>query len=65
MNLININKLLCKKCGICVNSCPVSILLQGDDGFPYVPAVNEKRCLLCGHCEISCAASALKHKFSS
>jgi len=61
MNLLTIDTAECKKCGICVEICPVSVISLSDDGYPFIPEDNEERCVLCGHCEAICTTSALKH----
>ena len=62
MNLITINTTTCNKCGICVKSCPISLIsMSEENGFPFVKAENESRCISCGHCEAVCSESALKH----
>jgi nitroreductase/NAD-dependent dihydropyrimidine dehydrogenase PreA subunit len=61
MNLLTINKENCSGCGVCVQSCPVSVIAQGEAKFPFVPDANEERCVFCGHCEAICPNDALKH----
>ena len=49
------------ECGNCARHCPVGAIEMvpsdpNDDESPYVPAVNEARCIGCGACEYLCPA---------
>ena len=49
------------ECGNCANHCPVGAIEMvpsdpDDEESPYVPAVNESRCIGCGACEYLCPA---------
>jgi len=49
------------ECGNCARHCPVGAIEMvpsnpDDDESPYVPAVNENRCIGCGACEYLCPA---------
>ncbi len=49
------------ECGNCARHCPVGAIEMvpsnpDDDESPYVPAVNEARCIGCGACEYLCPA---------
>lgn len=49
------------ECGNCASRCPVGAIEMvpsdpNDDESPYVPAVNEARCIGCGACEYLCPA---------
>lgn len=61
MSLIDVSNELCIRCGVCVETCPISIISQGKDGLPFVAESKEQRCVLCGHCEAICSTSALKN----
>lgn len=61
MALLTINHTTCTSCGICVQTCPVSIITLGEDKFPFVQDGSDKRCVLCGHCVSVCPESALTH----
>ena len=49
------------ECGNCARHCPVGAIEMvpsnpNDEESPYVPAVNEERCIGCGACENLCPA---------
>ena len=49
------------ECGNCARHCPVGAIEMvpsdpNDEESPYVPAVNENRCIGCGACEYLCPA---------
>ena len=49
------------ECGNCARHCPVGAIEMvpsnpDDEESPYVPAVNESRCIGCGACEYLCPA---------
>ena len=49
------------ECGNCARHCPVGAIEMvpsdpEDEASPYVPAVNENRCIGCGACEYLCPA---------
>ena len=49
------------ECGNCARHCPVGAIEMvpsdpDDEASPYVPAVNENRCIGCGACENLCPA---------
>lgn len=58
MNKITVNKARCKRCGICVEFCPVKVYDKEIDGAP-VPARIEK-CTGCMLCELRCPDFAIK-----
>jgi len=43
---------LCKRCGICVDLCPASVLDWDDDGRPYLR--DREGCITCLDCELRC-----------
>lgn len=45
----------CVKCGICIDSCPVSAIIEGDEKFVITSA-----CLDCGKCAKVCPLEAIK-----
>ena len=49
------------ECGNCAHHCPVGAIEMvpsdpDDESSPYVPAINESRCIGCGACEYLCPA---------
>lgn len=58
MKSITIDSRLCKKCGICVEFCPVKTYIRQNDGMP-LPKHQEK-CTGCKFCEYWCPEFAIK-----
>lgn len=50
----------CKRCGICVEFCPKSVLARDDTGLPVVK--NPDACIGCRLCEIRCPDFAIEVK---
>jgi 2-oxoglutarate ferredoxin oxidoreductase subunit delta len=46
----------CKRCGVCMSSCPVKALEKDREGYPVV---DNSRCTSCGTCEIMCPDFAI------
>lgn len=59
--MLSINRTICQQCGICVETCPLSIISLDEDGFPTTTKESESNCVQCGHCEAICTTGALKH----
>ena len=57
---IKVYKDWCKRCGICVEFCPKSVLVQDESGLPIVK--NPDECIGCGLCEIRCPDFAIEVK---
>ena len=57
MELITVDKELCRRDGICMAACPVGCIIADAEGYP-VP-VNEANCMGCGHCVAICPHGAL------
>lgn len=57
--MLNLNRELCNKDGICVAECPRRILLLGEDGFPTTIPGAEMLCAQCGHCVAVCPTAAM------
>ncbi|AGK98702.1 nitroreductase family protein [Clostridium pasteurianum] len=56
MNLINVDKEKCIKCGICVKECPVQVLKIGENG---PEDICPEKCIACGHCVAVCPREAM------
>ncbi len=54
---IEIDRRLCKRCGICVQFCPRKVFELGEDLFPKV--VNLEACNRCKLCELHCPDFAI------
>jgi len=60
MSLISINADLCTSCGICAQSCPVSVIDQKEQ--KKVPTtIHEHLCYSCGQCVAVCPSGAITH----
>ena len=61
MDLLQVDKSKCLKCGICVESCPSCILSMGEEG----PKCDfDRGCMACGHCVAVCPVGALENKYT-
>lgn len=58
MHNIIINKTRCKRCGICIEFCPVNLYDREIDGAP-IPSRQDK-CTGCKQCELRCPELAIK-----
>lgn len=56
------NRTLCKKDGLCVAICPVSLIEEDSEGFPVLVEDGDERCIRCGHCVAVCPAGCLQHR---
>ena len=53
---VDVDRDLCIRCGICVESCPLDCLRLNDEGFPYMEYIE---CWYCGACEVECPKKAI------
>ncbi|MCD8175266.1 MAG: nitroreductase family protein [Phascolarctobacterium sp.] len=60
MELLQVNREKCLKCGICVEYCPACILYLGENG---PESITDRGCMGCGHCVAICPAGAMENKF--
>ncbi|MCZ7404351.1 MAG: 4Fe-4S binding protein, partial [Candidatus Methanoperedens sp.] len=56
---VEISKDDCKKCKICLNSCPVSAIILEPEPF-----IDQKKCIKCYCCHELCRNNAVKLKTS-
>jgi len=62
MPLFEVDETRCRRDGICVAVCPVSIIEFKERGaVPSPVAGAEERCIACGHCVAACPHGALSH----
>ncbi len=61
MSLIQIDKLKCKRDGICAAVCPAELIRLEGEGFPEETAHADHRCICCGHCVAACPEGALSN----
>lgn len=59
MELITVDKEMCRRDGICMAACPTGCIKADDEGYP-IPA-NEAACIGCGHCVAICPHGALEN----
>ena len=55
---IDINKKLCKACGICAGLCPKQVFTRDEFGFPVVSYID--KCIACSLCELRCPDFAIR-----
>lgn len=60
---IEINPLLCKACGLCINVCRNHVLARGEavteKGFCPTIAVRTESCVGCADCAVMCPEAAI------
>ncbi|OIO02465.1 MAG: hypothetical protein AUJ49_06025 [Desulfovibrionaceae bacterium CG1_02_65_16] len=59
MELVSIDKEMCRKDGICIAACPLGCLTADAEGFPVETA--NTGCIGCGQCVAICPHGALMH----
>jgi len=61
MNLITVDRDLCKRDGICAAECPMAIIkIKEPEAFPSLVPHGEAFCINCGHCVTVCPHGALR-----
>ncbi len=45
----------CVKCGICIDACPTSAIIEGEDQY-----IITETCISCGKCLENCPIEAIK-----
>jgi nitroreductase/NAD-dependent dihydropyrimidine dehydrogenase PreA subunit len=62
MNLLSVDQEKCKRDGICVRVCPMSIIeLETKEAFPTMIDGGDEFCITCGHCVAVCPHGAISH----
>lgn len=62
MSLLQIDRELCHRDGICADVCPALVItLEEDHGYPALVQDGAERCIRCGHCVAVCPHGALSH----
>jgi nitroreductase/ferredoxin len=67
MTAISFDSQLCTDCGICIVTCPLGIILEGDQASlntPFVPDELSVACAKCGSCEAYCPEGAISPLFN-
>jgi nitroreductase/NAD-dependent dihydropyrimidine dehydrogenase PreA subunit len=62
MPLITVDKEKCKRDGVCIAECPMSLLTKDELGFPKAVENAENMCPSCGHCVAVCPLGGLSLK---
>lgn len=63
MPMIHVNPALCKRDGICAETCPLKIIeIKSDGAYPSPVQGAEALCIQCGHCVAVCPHQALDHR---
>ncbi len=58
MSKVTVDTALCKRCGICIEFCPVGVFVRETDGTP-VPQYQDK-CTGCRLCVLRCPDFAIE-----
>ena len=59
VNKVTIDETVCKGCGLCKKSCPVSAI-SGEKSKTH--AIDKKTCVSCGSCRSACPFGAIDTK---
>ncbi|HBR08913.1 MAG TPA: 2-oxoacid:acceptor oxidoreductase [Clostridiales bacterium] len=64
MAKIEVNKELCKSCGLCVAQCPLGLIFIGsamnDMGYAYAVQEDAEKCTGCTLCAVMCPDAAIE-----
>lgn len=58
ITMLEINKTVCKNCGMCMTVCPREVYKKVDG---QIEPVNMEMCNMCGHCIAVCHSDAITH----
>ena len=61
MDLITIDKKICRRDGICREVCPYALFEADPEGYPVLRPGGAELCIACGHCVAVCPHAALDH----
>jgi nitroreductase/NAD-dependent dihydropyrimidine dehydrogenase PreA subunit len=62
MDIIQINRDTCSRCGICALVCGPGVIHFTRNNFPRPALDAEEECLRCSHCVIACPTGSLMHR---
>jgi len=62
MSLITVDSEKCRRDGVCVEACPVSLLTLDPEAGPKLLPGTAQFCIGCGHCVAACPHGALDNK---
>jgi len=48
----------CKRCGVCIELCPLQVYTSTSEGYPE--PINIEKCTNCGLCELWCPDYAIE-----
>ncbi len=60
MNSVKISVDACKKCGMCILECPMTVLQADPQKIPGMVPGGDEACNRCGHCEAICPHQAIR-----
>lgn len=65
MKSISIDPQTCTNCGTCMEICPLSLIIPGSEGMPFMPDEVGAYCTKCGSCEAFCPEGAITPQFKT
>jgi nitroreductase/NAD-dependent dihydropyrimidine dehydrogenase PreA subunit len=61
LNILEIDKETCTKCGACGLVCPAGIFLFFEGKYPRPIPAADQACIRCGHCVAVCPTTSISH----